>query len=221
MPAINVATIHGILSNGNNSIDLLGKLGAKHCGWNFHEHDYRPVGAIGAMFGRKKRAEKLIESCEGMNLLAHSNGGLLALDALDMGGAFETVILFSPAAEEMRKIRTDRVKRVVVVYNPKDRAILLGARIPGHPFGFMGRSGSGLVGDPKVWNINAMEMVGRSNHGDITWHTGPYFSDKDFEHDGITIPNPLYQWMIFSNMIFKGALSNEKSARSAGPVLFY
>lgn len=167
---IRVVTVHGIHSDGAGSTDLMGRALAAR-GWRWREYDYGEITALGARFGRKKRARDLMAMANGCHVIGHSNGGRVILDAMELGAHFRTVILFAPAASHDDPIPVDGCERLIVVHNPHDEALAMGDLLVAHPFGVLGKVGYQGPPDPRVTNVLDDNVMS----GDPLHHTGPYF----------------------------------------------
>jgi len=85
---------------------------------------------------------------DGDNIIAHSNGGNIVQAAIHHswedgeGVKFDNVFMFSAAAtSDKMDYPEGSLNKCYVVYNPKDKALMLGALLPFHCFGSLGLLG--------------------------------------------------------------------------------
>lgn len=89
-----------------------------------------------------KRAEVLVRiHVPGDVLIAHSFGCLASHRAMEMGAKFSKVFFFGAAAEDDIVFPDGAFEKLYNVYSPDDWTLWLGARLPWHPFGDLGRTG--------------------------------------------------------------------------------
>lgn len=71
------------------------------------------------------------QQCDGDAVVAHSRGCLVNLRMMELGAQFSTVFWFRPAMNCDMHIPTHGCKRLIIIHHPGDRAIWMGARLPG------------------------------------------------------------------------------------------
>lgn len=104
-------------------------------------------------FAIKRRARKILElNRPGDVLIAHSFGCLIALHAMRMGARFSRVFFFGAAVEPGVEFPREAFTHLYNIHSPDDKALTLGAKLPYHEFGTLGKFG--YTGhDPRVHNI--------------------------------------------------------------------
>jgi len=89
-----------------------------------------------------------------VDVVAHSLGCDAVREIMEScpGQVFRRIVLLGPAMD--RKIAWDRLQfeSMLVLYNPRDAAILAGGLIPWHPFGMAGRRGF-ITDDERITQV--------------------------------------------------------------------
>lgn len=159
--------IHGV--NGiwtenepyNNTTDvLLQELSSK--GYKTRDYNYPKMTALQAYSTRleKKHARQLLaEVTPGDVAIGHSRGGLVIWRACKLGAQFSTIVLFAPAMDSDMVWPRDCAKKIVVIHDPRDKALALGKILPFHRFGTLGKYGYTGEPDPRIEHINAFEVA--------------------------------------------------------------
>lgn len=144
--------VHGINSTGRESTDLALKM-IKDAGRAVVECDY-PMTHFWSAGSRKvqlDRAGRIVDaSNDGDHIVAHSFGGLLARRAMQLNRKFGHAFLFSPADEANTYYPVNGAHKIHIIYNQFDRPIRLGALLPNHDFGELGRMGYEGPDDERV-----------------------------------------------------------------------
>jgi len=96
--------------------------------------------------------------------VAHSNGALIAVQAVEAGAKFDKLVLINPALDVNYKFPEGQ--RVDVYHTPEDRATLLARFIPLSDWGAMGRYGY-KGNNPLVHNYNSEKLFGSKKHSDV------------------------------------------------------
>ena len=160
--------VHGIESNGSQSTDLMLKL-LKEAGRAVVESDYERVHWWNARYRNVQldRASRILDmSKDGDHIVAHSFGGLIARRAMQLNRKFGHVFLFSPADEANTYYPILGAKKIHIIYNQFDKPIRLGALLPNHDFGELGRMGYEGPDDPRVVALqDPYYRVHSSTHG--------------------------------------------------------
>jgi pimeloyl-ACP methyl ester carboxylesterase len=165
-------TVHGIRSRGDNNVDLMGeKLQSR--GHRIVDFDYPTVNMLDVLLKMrgtrpdevKKHARRLSMLLPGLpfkpDVVAHSMGCLVTLRAMEEGGRFGTVFFFAPAMNADFVIPSWGCEKLVIIFNPHDKAIAAGNLLRYHPFGDMGRKGSIYAKyDHRIRNIRCEDRAG-------------------------------------------------------------
>lgn len=106
---------------------------------------------------RNENAEGLISFLDGRrcHLACHSNGGLVTLDAMDLGAKFARCFFFGPALDDDVQFPKGCAERINIIHNPHDRAITLARILRKHPYGALGQRGYQGKFNPIVHSIAA------------------------------------------------------------------
>jgi len=160
--------VNGINSSGERTVDRL-LYAMERRGHSVYDFSYPRRNFI---TGRIRKLQfddawKLCrESHNGDNVLAHSRGGLVVFRAMQCGRKFRDVWLFSPAMPERFRFPLGGADRIIVVYNPLDRAIWLTRFLLWGDFGTMGSEGSSwLAANPDVGKNIPHPRYGNNSHG--------------------------------------------------------
>jgi hypothetical protein len=165
-------TVHGIRSRGASTVDLMGeKLQSR--GHRIVDFDYPNVNMLDVLLKMrgtrpdevKRHAKRLAMVLPGLPLkpcvIAHSMGCLVTLRAMEEGARFDTVFWFAPAMNDDMVIPAWGCSKLVIVFNPHDKAIQAGSLLRFHPFGDMGRKGSIYDKyDHRIRNIRCEDKAG-------------------------------------------------------------
>ena len=123
-----------------------------------HRLDYPPALMLNAASKKWQEATSLdllrqirAVTPDPVDLVAHSMGCMLAHKIMQVTGfqVFRRIVMLSPAMSHKADFRDLKFDRMMVVTNPRDRAIWWGAIIPGHPYGWAGRRGF-VIEDPRI-----------------------------------------------------------------------
>ena len=146
-------TVHGIRTDGSESVDLLGD-NLSHRGFDVFDYDYKNVNLGHVIFsiraGSKRnlqynRAKDLAELAKihrKPDIVAHSFGCLVTLRAMEMNSEFGRVFWYRPAMDKDFVIPSWGCDQLHIIYNPNDRAVKAGSLLTSHDFGKMGLQGS-------------------------------------------------------------------------------
>lgn len=184
-----ITFVHGINTDGNDDIFQLATAMEAEAETNMvqapslHRFRYGPIGPNDArdLEFLQKTAFRLIEETEdGVNLVGHSNGCRVILEAMRLGLDARRIILFAPAAERWLALpgKARGCESILVIYNPRDRAIRAGEMLPYHPFGSMGSEGYQGPPDKRITNmeVSPMDTPGLFKHsGYFTGEDLPYW----------------------------------------------
>ena len=161
---VKVVFIHGINTDGDDDIfEMADLLGSKRTDLEIYKFRYGPIGVNEARDLKflQETSFRLIEEIgDGAILIAHSNGCRIAIEAMRLGMDAKMVILFAPAVEEWLALpgKGRGCQSMIVVHNPRDRAILAGEYLLYHPFGAMGRDGYQGPSDKRIKNFEALPL---------------------------------------------------------------
>lgn len=167
-----VLGVNGIHSHGiNGTAAVLGQLVTLGHEVRDYRYPKRNALTVWPQANRWDDAEGLMTLAEpGDHLVCHSYGCLIALEAMAMGAEFGLVFMFNAAASSDRRpwwpLHPRAAEKVFVVYNPEDKALRWGARIPFHPFGKLGYKGYRGPHDRRVINLPQLIDDGGTNHND-------------------------------------------------------
>lgn len=146
---------------------------------NVHRFRYGPIGPNEArdLEYLQQTALRLIkEAGDGADLVGHSNGCRVIIEAMRLGLDARRVVLFAPAAEAWLALpgKSRGCESMIVVHNPRDKAIRAGELMFYHPFGSMGREGYQGPRDIRIMNFEAprLDTPGWNKHSG-------YFTGKD------------------------------------------
>ncbi len=176
--------VHGINTDGDDNIfqmasHLEAQTNTNMVMSNIHRFRYGPIGPNDARdleFLQRTALRLIKESGDGADLVGHSNGCRVIIEAMRLGLDARRVILFAPAAESWLALpgKGRGCETMVVVHNPRDKAILAGESLWYHPFGAMGREGYQGPVDNRIVNFEAppLDTPGHLNHSG-------YFTGED------------------------------------------
>jgi len=164
---IKTVFVHGINTNGNDDIfrmadHLESEADTKMVPSNLHRFRYGPIGPNDARdlkFLQETAFRLIKEVGDGADLIGHSNGCRVIIEAMRLGLEAHRVILFAPAVESWLALPQGRgCDTMIVVHNPRDKAIRAGEMMFYHPFGSMGRKGYDGPVDNRVINFKAQPL---------------------------------------------------------------
>lgn len=178
-----VIAVHGIRSNGEKNVDLLGR--------RLEEHGHHLVDCnlgyislfdvLTRMRSRRYQARvsrqlyNIASTYRGAHVIAHSFGCLATLRAMEHGAQFGSVFLFAPAMDVDFLFPHWGCKTWDVIHNPDDRAIRVGSWLRFHDFGQMGLHGSMYAHlDRRGQNHRAVATT----DDDVTNHNYAFVSDQ-------------------------------------------
>jgi pimeloyl-ACP methyl ester carboxylesterase len=126
-----VIGVHGILSLGVGSTDLLLKElnGLGHRTLDI-DHGWKPAifAGITARYYARKLIEQLKDECS-VNVVAHSFGARIILEAMRMGQRFENIYLFNAAIPNDVYFPEWAYAHITVVANPGDKILTYGKNL--------------------------------------------------------------------------------------------
>jgi len=139
-----VVGVHGILSLGHSSTDLL-LMELTDLGIRSLEIDHGFKPAIFAGITARHYARKLIKQLSGetnVHAVAHSFGARIILEAMRQGQRFEHVFLFNAAIPSDSWFPPHKYDSITVVSNPNDKLLKWGRRLLSlFGYGDLGRTG--------------------------------------------------------------------------------
>jgi len=159
-----IVFIHGINTDGDDDIfEMADLLKSNYADLDIYRFRYGPIGVNKARdlkFLQETSIRLIDEIGDGAILIAHSNGCRIAIEAMRLGMDAKLTILFAPAVEEWLALpgKGRGCKSMIVVHNPRDRAILAGEHLWYHPFGAMGRDGYQGPHDERIKNFEALPL---------------------------------------------------------------
>lgn len=105
------------------------------------------------------------------DIVAHSLGADAVREIMEFYPTplFRRIILLSPATSHKINWSPYLFERMLVIHNPRDRAILAGGLLPGHRFGFAGRKGY-IVPDKRLQHVTVED-----SHKLDLWKHSHYF----------------------------------------------
>ena len=138
-------------------------------------YNYGFFNLFNVLFENKSVAKDLAEKFPiGHNVIAHSNGCAIAVQAARMGMEIETLVCLNPALNVNLKFPKS-IKRIYVIYTKHDRATRAARFFDSIPlielvvpdiWGAMGTKGAGdYVNDTRIINIDQSHKL--SGHSDI------------------------------------------------------
>lgn len=144
-----IFTINGINDSAHDTTDRMAQ-GLVGRGHTVHRLRY-PVVRFYSMGNRQLQYEyadellhKVLQAGQGTDsIVAHSFGCLLVARMMELAGSFpfSQVFMYSPALDREWSFPMSGARRVYVVHNPKDRAVLYAKYLFRNPVGPMGRYG--------------------------------------------------------------------------------
>lgn len=164
--------VNGIHSHGANGTDkALADL--QSLGHDVTDYDYPKRNTL-TVWRKKNRwddAAGLLSVTEnGDHVVAHSYGCLIVLEAMLMGAEFGQVFFFAAAASSDKRpwfpLLPRACEKLYVIYNPEDKALKWGSRIPLHPFGKLGYKGYRGPHDKRIVNLPALIDDKGINHNE-------------------------------------------------------
>lgn len=174
--------VHGILSDGRNSTDLLLRA-LRMRGRTALEFDWGPGGPLAAAALRGHYARRLRAIARAHRLphvIAHSYGAAIVLEAMRRGARFGLVFLFNPAIPPDSSFPPEAYDHLYVVANAKDKVLLWGELFMDWAgYGDMGRTG----------------YLGPSDR--VTSIHGPRPAFPHDEHGEVFSPDNLQEWAAF------------------------
>lgn len=168
--------VHGINTDGKDNIFQMADYLESEADTNMVQHNiyrfrYGPIGPNDARdlkFLQKTAFRLIKEAGDGADLIGHSNGCRVIIEAIRLGLDARRVILFAPAVESWLALpgKGRGCDTMIVVYNPRDKAIRAGEMMLYHPFGSMGREGYNGPADSRITNFEAqpLDTPGRFKH---------------------------------------------------------
>ena len=161
--------VHGF--NVKNPMKTVGKL--KGFVKNTYLFDYGWFGLMSVLMYNKreaKRLKKIIDKDCGSNVIAHSNGCAIAVEAARRGAKIETLICIAPALK-VDTVFPKSINKIVVVHSKGDKPTKAASffdRIPiiqlliPNAWGAMGAKGS-VIDDDRVSNVDVSNL----GHSDL------------------------------------------------------
>jgi len=153
-PSHTLINVHGIRSNGDSDIDLLGTALAAHPSIQASPFTYERVGIHGARNcqllrdagAQLRHFARAPRNVPRSSVICHSNGFNVVLEAIRQGVNFDRIFAFAPATEPDILLydnchSTGGFNHLHIIHNPGDIALMLGALLFRHPFGSLGRIG--------------------------------------------------------------------------------
>lgn len=148
--------MHGIETDGKNNIFRLTQA-LRFAGFEVVEYTYEHT-SFWDTFSRCKSDNNALGLLNihqpGDHVIGHSNGGRLIHRAMEIGAEFAQCYLFAPAFGATTAWPKLGAKKINIIFNPRDRAIRLGALVPGHDFGWLGAVGYQGEFDERIHSIS-------------------------------------------------------------------
>ena len=162
-----IVGVHGINTDGRSSTDLL--LGwLAHFGHNTTEFDWGPRPAIWSGISASRVAVSLIQHLQAfgtVDVVAHSWGARIGVEAMRMGFRFRHVFLFNPAISAKASFPEGCYDSITVIANAADATVTLGKLfLPWLGYGDMGRIGY-RGKSPRVKTCFGHAPNSKKNHG--------------------------------------------------------
>ena len=180
-----IILVHGIHSHGDKSIDLLDEP-LTDLGYEVQQYEYEKRWAIQLysmqVQWQDARALRQFEYYRpGVHIVTHSYGGLIWQNAIKSNAKWGVSFLFAAAATSDKfqykdlpigQYPQEAFTALYNIYNPDDRALKWGARLPNHGFGKLGLSGYAGPEDDRIKNVTGFrEGTGGNKH--------QYFAGED------------------------------------------
>ncbi len=141
--------IHGfnVSDSGAGTTDRLNKYVSSR-GNHAREFDYGWIGLLGARFGNRRIATRLVDAVltddEELDPrpigIGHSNGCAILHMASHMGAPFKKLIYINPALNK-DAVPGKQVEEVHIWHSPSDKAVRFARFLPWHTWGEMGATG--------------------------------------------------------------------------------
>lgn len=153
--------VHGIAENGDLSVGRFARRLNAYC--HMYRYPTPSIAWINALlvripWWRRRLASDLAKRVKRLDhdpcAIAYSNGALVLWEAMRMGAQFEVVVLFGAAFDADRQW-PQRFKLLYNVYNKRDRAVRLAAKLWAHLWGDLGARGYSGPPDERIRNISA------------------------------------------------------------------
>lgn len=188
-----IVLIHGISTDGVSGIFRLSEVLDNQK--TIYKFRYGPIDTNEARdleFLQTTALRLIAEVGDDCDVIAHSNGCRVILEAMRLGMDAHRVILFAPAVESWMTLPgKDRgCEYMFVVHNPRDRAIAVGEMLLYHPFGAMGRDGYRGPRDDRIHNCEAPVL-----HTPGFYKHSGYFTGKDLPVWGERVNGWLKNWV--------------------------
>ena len=184
----------GIVSGDCSSGATTARLGEelRHAHWISATHlHYPPTRAIDWWSASKRReiANSIVSQIraqsgfEPVDIVAHSMGCdiIREVEEITEGMEFRRIVLIAPAMSHRYDWTQHDFERMLVIRNPGDRAILWGAMLPGHRFGWAGRRGFEIT-DSRMHDM-VIEDVGRLDK----WRHSHFFRSWGVVRTGLEV----------------------------------
>ncbi|MCP5006182.1 MAG: hypothetical protein GY941_19910 [Planctomycetes bacterium] len=175
--------IHGIWTKGTKSVDPCGQILQREYGIKYLNYDYpynRLIQQRNPFLLRNNATALATAMQDGDHILAHSNGASIVYEALRQNPrvTLGCIILVAPAFGATTSWQGKHFKRMLIMYNRYDRAILAGQYLYKHKFGALGRLGYRGNPDYRIDGMGIHNAWGADWPMNHSWMFGDNAVDK-------------------------------------------